>query len=56
MSAHDLELVSPLYGSKGTHTAFCTCGWASDEVPTAGLATIVGYQHIRETRREGAAK
>jgi hypothetical protein len=51
MSDHDLELVSPLYGSKGSHTAFCTCGWASDEVPTAGQATIAGYQHIRDTRR-----
>jgi hypothetical protein len=52
---HDIELVCPLYGSKGTHTAFCTCGWASPELPSAGQATIAGYTHIREAKPKESA-
>jgi hypothetical protein len=55
MSAHVLELVCPLYGSKGTHTVFCTCGWASPELPSAGQATIAGYSHIREAKPKESA-
>lgn len=44
---HELELIhSPMYGSKGKHSVFCTCGWASEEHATPGLATIAGWKHI----------
>jgi hypothetical protein len=51
VSDHDLELVTPFYGSKDGHTVFCTCGWASEEQPTAGQATIVGWDHITAARK-----
>lgn len=54
MSAHDLELICPLYGTRGTHTAFCTCGWASGEEPTAARATIVGWAHVHANRQAKA--
>ena len=48
MSAHTIELVQPIY-SRDVHTTVCTCGWASDEHPTPGQATIAGWQHIHST-------
>jgi hypothetical protein len=50
--AHDLELVHPFYGSKDGHTAFCTCGWNSEEHKTPGQATLAGWNHIRQQRIE----
>jgi hypothetical protein len=45
---HEIELIHPIYGQHGASTAFCTCGWASEELPTAGRATIAGWQHIND--------
>jgi hypothetical protein len=51
---HEIEIVHTLRGRHGVRTATCTCGWTSEELMTAGKATIAGWAHVRDAEQPPA--